>query len=68
MSVGGSAVPRASSRPGKNATTMSAISIHAHGMTKDDNFVICACSLDTVFFDLDATFGPHATCGGTTEP
>ena len=68
MSVGGRAVPRASSRPGKNATTMPAISIHAHRMTKDDTFVIGACALGIVFFDLDTTLGPHATCSGTTEP
>jgi len=47
---------------------MSAISIHAHGMTKDDTFVTGARSLGSVFFDLDATLGPHARCGGTTEP
>jgi hypothetical protein len=50
---------------------MSATSF-VQGMTKDDKFVTCACSLGVVFewcaFDLDATLGPHATCGGTTEP
>jgi hypothetical protein len=47
---------------------MSAISIRARGMTTDDTFVICAGSLGTLLFDLDATLAPHATCGDTTKP
>jgi hypothetical protein len=46
---------------------MSAISIRARGMTKDDTFVTCACSLGSTLLDLDATVAPHATCGDTTK-
>jgi hypothetical protein len=68
MSVWGQRRPARIVAIGKNATTMSAISIRTRGMTKDDTFVICACSLGIILLDLDVTVAPHATCGDTTKP